>query len=65
MTAQFVPALIWMVVFGVPVAMIVNKAGLSNAWSVLILIPLFGPALLVWIIAFRKWPAIKTMERSA
>jgi hypothetical protein len=47
------------VVFGIPVAMVLKKAGYSRWLTLLAFVPLVNMVCL-WIFAFQTWPALKT-----
>lgn len=52
---QFLPVALFFALTIVPVLLILRKAGRSLAWALLTLIPVFGLALLLWILAFVRW----------
>lgn len=47
------------IVYFVPMVKILNKAGYSGWYSVIVLIPLLN-ILALWMFAFSKWPNLKT-----
>jgi hypothetical protein len=54
-----ISALFWGVLFAVttvPSWRILRRAGLSPWWSLLSFVPMIGTILILWIIAYRKWP---------
>jgi hypothetical protein len=42
----------------VPVWRMFRRAGLAPAWSLLMLLPMIGIPIVVWMFAFSKWPAV-------
>jgi uncharacterized membrane protein YhaH (DUF805 family) len=48
---------IYLLIFLVPIAQIVHRAGFSRWWCVLSIIPLIN-FILLWVFAFVRWPAI-------
>ncbi len=56
----FVVALM-LAIFVVPIARILQRAGFSGWWSVIVFIPFLGPLLGImglWVFAFIRWPAL-------
>ena len=49
--------LIYLVVIGLPVSIILRRAGYSRAWAILAIFPLIN-VIGLWIFAFSKWPAL-------
>lgn len=49
--------LIYLVVIGLPVSIILRRAGYSRAWAILAIFPLIN-VIGLWVFAFSKWPAI-------
>lgn len=41
----------------VPVWRMFRRAGLAPAWSLLMFLPMIGIPIVVWTLAFSKWPA--------
>lgn len=50
--------LIYFAVIGLPVSIILRRAGFSRAWAILSIFPLIN-VIGLWIFAFSKWPAIE------
>ncbi|MEO1471286.1 MAG: hypothetical protein AAFV86_19765 [Pseudomonadota bacterium] len=51
-------ALAWLVLaalFAYPLSVLLTRAGLSPWWALAALLP-FGPLVLVWVLAMRRWP---------
>jgi uncharacterized membrane protein YhaH (DUF805 family) len=52
-----VSAVLFYVIFGVPAALILRRAGISGWWSLLIAVPLVN-VIALWSFAFVPWPAL-------
>jgi hypothetical protein len=39
----------------IPVLYLLKRVGMSLAWALLLLLPVFGLLVLVWLIAFGRW----------
>ena len=50
-------SIVWWVIGGIPTFFILRKAGKSLWWGVLVAIPMLGFVILLWILAFSRWPA--------
>lgn len=46
-----------MAIFGIPVAIVLKRAGYNPAWALLLIFPGAWPIGL-WIFAFAKWPVL-------
>jgi len=53
---QLVPLLLWWVLLGVPLYFILKRTGMSMGLVALVLIPLIGAVIVLWILAFARWP---------
>jgi hypothetical protein len=53
---QLVPVLLWWVLLGVPLYFILKRTGMSQGLIALVLIPLIGAVIVLWILAFARWP---------
>ncbi len=53
-----VPILAFALVVGIPAAVILGKAGYSQAWAGLLIVPIVG-LIALWVFAFSKWPALR------
>jgi len=51
------PVLAYLVVIGIPAAVVIGKAGYSRAWVILAFIPIIN-LIALWVFAFAKWPAL-------
>ena len=47
--------LIFMAILGVPVAIILRKAGYSSWWVIVAFIPMIN-MIMLWVFAFSRWP---------
>lgn len=52
---SFVPYLLLVVLTAIPSWRLFKRTGMSPAWTLLSLIPL-GMIIVLWIVAFRRWP---------
>ena len=52
---MFVPVLVVVVIFVIPVAQIIHKAGYSRLWLLIWLVPIVNIVML-WVFAFSRWP---------
>jgi len=39
----------------IPALYLLKRVGMSLAWALLLLLPVFGLVVLVWVIAFGRW----------
>lgn len=53
--------LIYLFVIGLPVSIILRRAGYSRAWAILAIFPLIN-VIGLWIFAFSKWPALTNKQ---
>jgi hypothetical protein len=53
---QFAPLVFWYAITVVPTFFVVRRTGMSPWWGLLLIIPLVGFVILLWIIAFARWP---------
>ena len=56
---HWIVVLVGLVVWLVPAAKIVSKAGYSGWWCLLLLIPLVN-IVVYWVFAFAQWPNLKS-----
>lgn len=55
--SALIPLLVAVVMFGVPAAIVLRRAGFHPAWALLGLVP--GAALVgLWIFALARWPVL-------
>lgn len=52
------PLLGYLVLIGVPTAIILGKAGYSKLWVLLAFIPMVN-LIALWVFAFAKWPVLR------
>ncbi len=62
MTQTWIPAVVWFFVFAPPSVLILRKTGLSLFWAVPTVVPLFGAAVLIWVVALLPWPALSAQK---
>lgn len=62
---QFVPIIFWTIIISIPLYFLVKRSGQSLWWMLLCLIPLAGCIILLWILAFAKWPILETKPGQA
>lgn len=56
-SASWVPLVLWTAVLAVPLFYLVGRVGLPRWWSAIALVPIFGGAVLLWMVAFKQWPS--------
>ena len=56
---QLVPALIWTVVLVVPLYVVIQRSGMSRWWLAVAIVPMVGAVVVLWLIAFSRWPAMQ------
>jgi len=54
--AQFLPLAVWYVITGIPGFRIIRRTGLSAWWALFLIIQAFGAVIVLWIVAYRRWP---------
>ena len=59
---QWIPLLVWTLVLGVPLFFVLKRTGKSRWWLLLAILPIVGGTVLLWIVAFSKWPAVQTQD---
>lgn len=59
MISAFLPLLFWWTLMVVPVAFILKRSGSSAWWNVTQALPLFGSIILLWVLAFKRWPGLE------
>lgn len=57
-SGMLLPLVGYLVLIGIPAAVIVGKAGYSKAWVILAFIPVVN-LIALWVFAFSKWPALR------
>ena len=58
----YVPLFIWWALLAVPAAVLVRRLGLATLWLVTLAVPLLGPLVMLWIMAFKTLPNLRTQE---
>ena len=58
-----IPLASWTLALAIPLFFILNRVGKSRWWILIALFPIVGGTILIWIIAFCKWPAAQTREQ--
>lgn len=53
---QFVPLALILAVWAVPLLHLLKRTGRNRWWGLLCLLPGIGPLILVYMIAYQKWP---------
>lgn len=54
---QFIPLAFWTVVLGIPCWVLLEKTGFTRWWMLFLALPVVGPVIIIWVVAFRKWPS--------
>jgi hypothetical protein len=54
--AQFAPLLFWYAITVVPTFLVIRRTGMSPWWGLLLIFPLLGFVVVLWIIVFARWP---------
>ncbi len=62
--AQFIPLLIWSALAVIPSLTICRRIGKTRWWSVLAIIPLLGPVVFAFIVAYSRWTVTPTYNLS-
>jgi hypothetical protein len=55
---QFVPLIAWYIITAVPTYMIIRRTGKSPWLTLFLVIPLAGFVILLWTLAYARWPAV-------
>ena len=53
--------LVFVLLYMIPVAMAVKKAGYSSWWCLLALVP-FVNVIMLWVFAFASWPILRDRQ---
>ena len=62
LVVRLVIVIVVAVVYFVPLVKILNKAGYSGWWSLLVVVPLVN-IVMFWVFAFADWPALRDSGR--
>ena len=57
-SGMLLPLVGYLVLIGIPAAVIVGKAGYSKVWVILAFIPVVN-LIALWVFAFASWPALR------
>ncbi|MBI3516524.1 MAG: hypothetical protein HY060_21035 [Proteobacteria bacterium] len=57
--AAWIPLIIWTLLFAAPLVKLLDRTGLSMGWIVIALIPIGGGLVMLYLVAFAKWPAVR------
>jgi uncharacterized membrane protein YhaH (DUF805 family) len=58
---QLLPMIVFAVLLIVPTIRVLGRAGKSRWWVLLLLLPFFGIIPLMWILAYSRWPAERSV----
>ncbi len=53
--------LVFVLLYMIPIAMVVKKAGYSGWWCLLALVP-FLNVIMLWVFAFASWPILRDRQ---
>jgi len=53
--------LVFVLLYMIPIAMVVKKAGYSGWWCLLALVP-FVNVIMLWVFAFASWPILRDRQ---
>ena len=56
--AHWLIVIVLMAIYGVPMALILSRAGYSRWWVIVFFVPLANVVAL-WVFAFARWPALR------
>jgi len=56
-----VGVLVYFVILGIPIMKILNKAGYSRAWVLILIVPIVN-LIMLWVFAFARWPALSAAQ---
>ena len=55
---QFLPFAVWTVISVIPSIRLLRRAGIHPAIAAVNLIPFAGAVIVLWIVAYSKWPKV-------
>jgi hypothetical protein len=55
---QLVPFLVWILIAVIPSVRLLRRTGIHVALAAFNIVPFIGTLILLWIVAYSKWPAI-------
>jgi len=53
---QFLPFVFWIVLTVIPSVKLLRRVGIHPALAILNLLPFLGAVLILWIVAYARWP---------
>jgi hypothetical protein len=56
---QFLPFVFWVVIAIIPSIKLLRRVGMHPALAAFNLIPLLGPVVILWIVAYSQWPKMQ------
>lgn len=59
MLISLMPFAIWLAVLTIPSVRLLRRTGIHAGLAALNLFPFFGTVILIWIIAYAKWPKVQ------
>ncbi len=48
------------IILALPLFVVVRRVGMSPWWNAFSVVPFWGSLVLLWVVAFRGWPAMQT-----
>ncbi|GLQ34786.1 hypothetical protein GCM10007939_10690 [Amylibacter marinus] len=57
LASQIIPFAMMFVLFGLPLVFLTLRSGVSKFWMLLLIIPVLGWAMLLWMLTFVTWPS--------
>ena len=62
---RVLPLTLWTLALAIPLFFILGRAGKSRWWILMALFPIVGGTILIWVIAFSRWPVAQVQERAS
>jgi len=59
--SQLLPIIVFTVLLIIPTIRVVARTGKSRWWALFLLLPVFGIIPLMWILAYSRWPAERSV----
>ncbi len=60
---QFIPILVLFAISVVPAIRLLRRTGKSRWWAILLIFPVFGAIILLWLLAFTRWRSLPAGPR--
>jgi uncharacterized membrane protein YhaH (DUF805 family) len=57
--AQLIPFTLWVVLSVIPALKLLGRLGKSRWWAALVVVPFLGVVVLLWIVAYARWPRVE------